>query len=230
MSHHYMKFENVSYSYPDGSEALHDVSFSITHGTKLALLGLNGAGKSTLLLHMNGLLIASSGKVIVGGVEVSSKTAKIVRQHVGMVFQNSDNQLFMPTIDDDVAFGPLNMQLPEQEVSRRVECALSAVGMLQHRHRPSFKLSGGQKRSCAIATVLSMEPDVLVLDEPTAGLDCRQRRQIIEIIRAFPHTCVIATHDVDLAQQICERAVLLDSGRVVADGNTADMVKEMCEL
>lgn len=171
MSHHYLRFDDVHYRYPNGYEALCGVSFCITHGEKVALAGANGAGKSTLLLHTNGLLIPSQGEVVMGGIKLTRRTLPLVRQSVGLVFQDSDNQLFMPTVEEDVAFGPSNMRLEPEEIRRRVTEALDAVGALHLRGASPFRLSGGQKKRVAIATVLSMEPSVLVMDEPTSNLD-----------------------------------------------------------
>lgn len=221
MSHHFLRFTDVRYSYPDGHEALKGVDFLITHGEKVALIGLNGAGKSTILLHTNGLLLPSSGEVNVGGIPVTKKTLPVVRQSVGMVFQNADDQLFMSTVEEDVAFGPLNMGLEGKEVERRVAMALDMVGASDLRKRSPLHLSGGQKKRVAIATVLSMEPSILVLDEPTAELDLEARRQVCEIVKAFQHTCVIATHDMDLARSLCDRAIVIADGRVAADGPVA---------
>lgn len=226
MSHHYISFKDVCYRYPDGHEALKDVSFRISHGEKVALLGLNGAGKSTLLLHTNGLLLPTSGEVNVGDVPVTSKTLKIVRRTVGLVFQNSDDQLFMPTVEEDVAFGPMNMGLPREEVERRVVSALESVGCIELRKKSPSHLSGGQKKSVAIATVLSMQPDIMVLDEPTTGLDIVARKQVMDIISGFSHTCLIATHDLDMVREICGRAILVKGGEIAADGD----VGEICDI
>lgn len=198
MSHHYLRFDDVHYRYPNGYEALCGVSFRITHGEKVALVGANGAGKSTLLLHTNGLLMPSQGGVVLGGIALTRRTLPLVRQSVGLVFQDSDNQLFMPTVEEDVAFGPSNMRLEPEEIRRRVTEALDAVGALDLRGESPFRLSGGQKRRVAIATVLAMEPSVLVMDEPTSNLDPRARRQIIDLIRRFSHTTLIATHDMEM--------------------------------
>lgn len=218
MSHHYLRFTDVRYSYPDGHEALKGVDFLITHGEKVALLGLNGAGKSTVLLHTNGLLLPSSGEVNVGGIPVTKKTLPVVRQSVGMVFQNADDQLFMSTVEEDVAFGPLNMGIEGEELERRISSALEMVGAGDLRDRSPMRLSGGQKKRVAIATVLSMEPSILVLDEPTAELDLEARRQVCDIVKSFSHTCLIATHDMDLARELCQRAIVMDDGRIVDDG------------
>lgn len=224
MSHHYIQFSDVHYRYPNGYEALSGVTFRVTHGEKVALLGLNGAGKSTLLLHTNGLLLPSQGEVNIGDVPVRKSTMRLVRQAVGMVFQNPDDQLFMPTVADDVAFGPQNMGLPPDEVSRRVSLALADVGATDLADRPPFELSGGLKRMAAIATVLSMEPDILVMDEPTANLDSSARRRLLNILHSFRHTMLVATHDLDMALELCPRAILLDHGRVAADGPTASLL------
>lgn len=217
MSHHYIQFEDVKYAYPNGTQALDGVTFRISHGEHVALLGPNGSGKSTLLLHTNGLLLPDSGRVVVGDVPVTRKTAPMVRQRVGLVFQNPDDMLFMPTIADDVAFGPRNMKLPEEEVERRVVKALGEVGLLEKRDRPSFRLSGGERHAAAIAAVLSMEPDILVLDEPTANLDCEATERLIHILDNFMHTIIMATHDMEAARRVCHRAITIRDGRLESD-------------
>lgn len=224
MSHHYLAFKNVHHTYPDGTEALRGVNFAISHGEKVALIGENGSGKSTLLLHTNGLLLPSAGEVNVGDVRVCKQTLPLVRQSVGLVFQNPDDQLFMPTVYDDVAFGPINMRLPADEVERRVTKALEAVGASHLRQRASHRLSGGQKRAVAIATVLSMEPNILVMDEPSSNLDINARRALIDIIRSFAHTCLIASHDIALVQELCPRSLLMRNGEIIADGATASII------
>lgn len=224
MSHHYIQFTDVHYTYPDGNEALRGITFRISHGEKVALLGLNGAGKSTLLLHTNGLLLPTKGEVNVGDVPVSKKTLQLVRQSVGMVFQNPDDQLFMPTLEDDVAFGPRNMGLPESEVERRVTQALKAVGAEELRHRAPWQMSGGQRRAAALATVLSMGPSILVLDEPTSALDAAARRRVIDLLSTFDHTILIATHDLEMAAELCPRSLLISEGRIVADMPTRQLL------
>lgn len=226
MSHHYIQFSDVCYEYPNGFEALRGVTFRITHGEKVALLGRNGAGKSTLLLHTNGLLLPTQGTVDIGGVMVTPKTLKLVRQSVGMVFQNPDDQLFMNTVEEDVAFGPANMGLTAGEIDSRVTHALQAVGCEGLRDRAPYHLSGGQKRAVAIATVLSMEPNILVMDEPTSNLDQPSRRQCIDIIKSFMHTCLIATHDLDLVREVCPRSIVIEQGQVVADTSTAQVFSD----
>ena len=230
MSHHYLRFDDVHYRYPNGYEALCGVSFRITHGEKVALVGANGAGKSTLLLHTNGLLIPSQGEVVMGGIKLTRRTLPLVRQSVGLVFQDSDNQLFMPTVEEDVAFGPSNMRLEPEEIRRRVTEALDAVGALDLRGESPFRLSGGQKRRVAIATVLAMEPSVLVMDEPTSNLDPRARRQIIDLIRRFSHTTLIATHDMEMVLDLCDRTIVMKEGRIVADGSTRHVFGDLALL
>lgn len=230
MSHHYLRFDDVHYRYPNGYEALCGVSFRITHGEKVALVGANGAGKSTLLLHTNGLLMPSQGGVVLGGIALTRRTLPLVRQSVGLVFQDSDNQLFMPTVEEDVAFGPSNMRLEPEEIRRRVTEALDAVGALDLRGESPFRLSGGQKRRVAIATVLAMEPSVLVMDEPTSNLDPRARRQIIDLIRRFSHTTLVATHDMEMVLDLCDRTIVMKEGRIVADGSTRHVFGDLALL
>ncbi|WP_281511602.1 energy-coupling factor ABC transporter ATP-binding protein [Alistipes finegoldii] len=230
MSHHYLRFDDVHYRYPNGYEALCGVSFCITHGEKVALVGANGAGKSTLLLHTNGLLIPSQGEVVMGGIKLTRRTLPLVRQSVGLVFQDSDNQLFMPTVEEDVAFGPSNMRLEPEEIRRRVTEALDAVGALDLRGESPFRLSGGQKKRVAIATVLAMEPSVLVMDEPTSNLDPRARRQIIDLTRRFSHTTLIATHDMEMVLDLCDRTIVMKEGRIVADGSTRHVFGDLALL
>ena len=230
MSHHYLRFDDVHYRYPNGYEALCGVSFRITHGEKVALVGANGAGKSTLLLHTNGLLMPSQGGVVLGGIALTRRTLPLVRQSVGLVFQDSDNQLFMPTVEEDVAFGPSNMRLEPEEIRRRVTEALDAVGALDLRGESPFRLSGGQKKRVAIATVLAMEPSVLVMDEPTSNLDPRAPRQIIDLIRRFSHTTLIATHDMEMVLDLCDRTIVMKEGRIVADGSTRHVFGDLALL
>lgn len=230
MSHHYLRFNDVHYSYPNGYEALRGVSLRITHGEKVALVGVNGAGKSTLLLHTNGLLMPDQGEVILGGITLTRKTLNLVRQSVGLVFQDPDNQLFMPTVEEDVAFGPSNMGLTEEEIESRVTEALEAVGALHLRKKSPYHLSGGQKKSVSIATVLSMEPSVLILDEPTANLDPRARRQTIDLLSRFSHTMLVATHDMEMVWDLCPRTIVMQDGRIVADGATRTVFEDVTLL
>jgi cobalt/nickel transport system ATP-binding protein len=223
MSHHRISVAGLEFAYPDGTKALHDVSFEVGHGESIALVGANGAGKSTLLMHLNGLLSPRSGDVRVGDVPVTPKTLPIVRRTVGMVFQDPDDQLFMPSVGEDVAFGPVNLGLPAEEVEKRVVSALTRVGSLALRDRPPYRLSGGEKRAVAIATVLAMQPDILVMDEPTSNLDPRARRRLIGLLGGFEHTKIIATHDLDLAVDLCDRTLVMGGGRLLADGPTREI-------
>jgi len=220
MSHHIIEASEVSYFYPDGTQALAGVSFRITHGEAVAIVGENGAGKSTLLLLLSGCALPSSGRLQIGDYLATAATLSHIRRTVGMIFQDSDDQLFMPSVEEDVAFGPMKMGLPEADVAKRVEMALTAVGAQHLRSRPPYRLSSGEKRAVAIATVLAMSPNILALDEPTASLDPKRRRSLIELMRSFTHTKVIATHDLDMALALCPRTILLHGGRVIADGLT----------
>jgi len=226
MTHHIVEVREVAYRYPDDTPALHDVSFRITHGESVAIVGANGAGKSTLLLHLNGYLSPQKGQIRIGDFPLTKKTILGVRRTVGMVFQDPDDQLFMPTVCDDVAFGPLNLGLPPQEVALRVEKALSMVGAAHLKNRPPYKLSKGEKKAVAIASVLSMSPDILVMDEPTADLDPKARRELIGLLKGFEHTKVIATHDLDMVLDLCERTIVMHQGRITADGPTASIFQD----
>ena len=224
MSHHIVEVKDLRYTYADGTPALRGISFRITHGEAVAIVGANGAGKSTLLLHLNGYLIPEAGIVRIGDLPLNKKTLQHVRRTVGMVFQDPDDQLFMPTVYDDVAFGPLNLGLPPDEVEARVMEALETVGASHLRKRPPFRLSGGEKRAAAIAAVLSMAPDILVMDEPSSNLDPKARRQLIHLLRSFNHTRIIATHDLDLVLDLCSRTIVLKDGAVAADGPSRDIL------
>ena len=226
MSHHIVEVRELMYAYPDGTEALRGVSFRIGHGCSVALVGANGAGKSTLLLHLNGYLPTTRGEVLIGDTAVTRETAVLARRAVGMVFQDPDDQLFMPTVAEDVAFGPLNAGLPPEQVERRVATALERVGMTHVRERPPYRLSAGEKRAVAIATVLAMSPDILVMDEPSANLDPRARRRLIELLLSFEHTRIIATHDLEMVVEVCSRVIVLDGGKVVADGPARDLLND----
>jgi cobalt/nickel transport system ATP-binding protein len=223
--HHSIEIKNLSFSYPDGTPALQDVSLSISPGEKVALVGPNGAGKSTLILHLNGILIGQ-GSVRVCGLEVIKENLGRVRSCVGLVFQSPEDQLFSPTVFDDVAFGPLYQGLPIQEVLHNVDDALEAVHMLAYKKRVSHHLSMGEKKRIAIATVLSMHPEVLVLDEPTGGLDPRSRRSLIHLLKELPLTMLVSTHDMHLVSEIFPRMIVLDEGRVVADGSTQTLMDD----
>lgn len=226
MSHHIVEIQDLFYTYPDGTPALHGISLRITHGESLAIIGANGAGKSTLLRHLNGCLVPESGTIRVGGFPLTKKTLQQIRRTVGMVFQDPDDQLFMPLVRDDVAFGPLNLGLPAEEVEERVQQALRTVGAAHLISRPPYRLSAGEKRSVAIASVLSMDPAILVMDEPSSHLDPRARRLLIELLKSFRHTKIIATHDLDMALDLCGRTAVLRDGRVVADGPTVEILQD----
>ncbi len=213
-----LDLDALTFHYPDGTTALDGVSLAIEPGQRVALLGPNGAGKSTLMLHTNGILRPASGQVTVDGLVLSDDTVRAIRGKVGLVFQDPDDQLFMTTVYDDVAFGPLNMGLSASEVDSRVHHALHDVGLAELASKPGQNLSFGQRKRAALATVLSMSPSVLVLDEPTTNLDPRAKRQMVELLGQLDATLLVATHDMDLAWELCDRAVILDSGRVVADG------------
>lgn len=220
MSHHLVEVNELRYTYPDGTQALAGVDFRITHGEAVAIVGANGAGKSTLLQHLNGYLWPSSGQVRIGDYALTKQNLQDARRSVGMVFQDPDDQLFMPTVREDVAFGPLNLGLSEEDALQRVTTALRQVGALHLQDRPPQRLSSGEKRAVAIATVLAMSPDVLVLDEPSAGLDPKSRRQLIDWLTGYTHTKIIATHDLDLVLDLCQRTIVLSAGKVLADGPT----------
>ncbi len=223
--HHSIEVDHLSFSYPDGHAALRDVSLRISPGEKVALAGPNGAGKSTLILHLNGIL-KGDGQVTVCGLPVEEKNLGRVRAAVGLVFQNPDDQLFSPTVFDDVAFGPLYQGLGREEVEQRVTSALAAVRMNDYARRVSHHLSTGEKKRIAIATVLSMEPEILVLDEPTAGLDPRARRALINLLRGLPLTMLVSSHDLAMARELLPRMVIMDEGKIVADGQTQDLLKD----
>lgn len=225
MSHHIVEAKDLSYAYPDGTAALKGVSFRISHGESVALVGENGAGKSTLLLHMNGCLLPQNGTLRIGDFTVQERSLPGIRRSVGMVFQDPDDQLFMPTVRDDVAFGLRNLGCPESEIEGRVLKALETVGIAHLLRRTPYKLSEGEKRAATIATVLAMSPDILVMDEPSANLDPRSRRRLIELLTTFKHTKIIATHDLDMALDVCGRTIVLHKGCVIADGPTADIFK-----
>ena len=223
--HHSIEIDQLSFSYPDGHTALRQVSLHIQPCEKVALVGPNGAGKSTLILHLNGIL-TGQGSLRVAGLPVVKENLGKVRARVGLVFQNPDDQLFSPTVYDDVAFGPLYQGLPLEEVRSRVAEALAVVNMPEYSRRVSHHLSAGEKKRIAIATVLSMKPEVLVLDEPTAGLDPRARRSLINLLDELPLTMLVSTHDIHMVREIFPRMIIMDEGRIVADGPTAGLMED----
>jgi len=214
-----VKIDNLSFCYPDGQQALTDISLTIHQGETVALIGPNGAGKSTLLLHLNGIL-RSNGVVKIFGRPVDDKSLRWVRSQVGLVFQNPDDQLFSPTVFEDVAFGPINMGYFEAEVRQAVTRALDWVGMDGYEQRSPHHLSVGEKKRIAIATVLSMMPEILVIDEPTSNLDPRSKWSLIGWLKRLPMTRIVASHDLELVQALCQRVIVFDKGRVIADGTT----------
>jgi cobalt/nickel transport system ATP-binding protein len=220
-----LSVKELYFSYPDGHAALNGVSLNLCEGDKVALVGPNGAGKSTLMLHLNGIL-TGRGDVEISGKRLMRDNLPLIRSMVGLVFQNPDDQLFSPTVFEDVAFGPLHMGLPEAEVRSRVDAALEAVRMSAYRDRLSHHLSVGEKKRIAIATVLSMQPSLLVLDEPSAGLDPRARRTLINLLRDLPITMLVSTHDMKLVQELFPRTIVMDEGLIVADGLTQDILAD----
>jgi cobalt/nickel transport system ATP-binding protein len=222
----WVELEHLHFVYPDGFEALKGVHLRIGRGEKVALVGPNGAGKSTLMLHLNGINLPTHGTVRIGGTPVNRSTVKRIRAEVGLVFQDPDDQLFSPTVFEDVAFGPLHMGVPEIEIHDRVERALAAVGMTGFERRLPHRLSLGQRKRVALATVLSMDPSVLVFDEPSAGLDPRGRRELIALLRSLDQTMLVSTHDMRLVAEVFPRVVVMDDGRIVGDGPTARILAD----
>jgi cobalt/nickel transport system ATP-binding protein len=226
-----IQVENLSYAYPDGTRALEGISFAVPPGEKTALLGANGAGKSTLLMLLSGVLHEGfTGRVRILGLEAGRNNLRQIRRRLGLVFQNPDDQLFCPTIRDDVSFGPRNMKVPEADVSVRVAGALAAVGLPGFERRSSFHLSLGEKKRAAIATVLAMRPEILALDEPTSMLDPRGRREVTALLQTLGGTQLIVTHDLDMIAGLCDRALVLSGGRLVADGAAGDILADKALL
>ncbi|RJL30808.1 energy-coupling factor ABC transporter ATP-binding protein [Bailinhaonella thermotolerans] len=220
----------LAYAYPDGTQALFGVDLTVARGERVALLGPNGAGKTTLVLHLNGILTPGLGGVSVGGLPVTKANLKEIRRRVGLVFQDPDDQLFMPTVREDVAFGPANLGLRGEELERRVTWALDRVGMLGEIDRAPHHLSFGQRRRVAVATVLAMEPEILVLDEPSSNLDPAARRELAEILRSLDVTVLMVTHDLPYALELCERSLILSGGVIVADGPTRELLADSALL
>ena len=215
--------QNFSFGYHDAPDALIDINLSVDHGSKVALIGPNGAGKSTLLLAMSGF-VKGTGKITIDGLELCPKNTKALRRRITSVSHNPDDQLFMPTLFEDVAFGPMNMGLEPGEIEKRTAETMDKVGLAAFAHRPPHHLSAGQKRSAAIATVLSMDPDIITADEPDTSLDPRTRNSLIELLASLKQTLVIATCNMSFAARLCQRAVLIDQGRIIADGDTAKII------
>ena len=219
--------EDLAFAYPDGNQALFGVNLKVKRGERVALLGPNGAGKTTLILHLNGILNSGHGRVFVADKLVDTKDKdglKQIRSKIGIVFQDPDDQLFMPTVGQDVAFGPYNMGARDGELEQIVNEALSLVGMLEYKDRPPHHLSFGQRRRVAVATVLAMKPEILVLDEPSSNLDPASRRELADILRSLEITMIMVTHDLPYAYELCERALILSGGVIAADGKTKDLL------
>jgi len=228
-----LEIKELAFAYPDGNQALYGVNLSIQKGERVALLGPNGAGKTTLVMHMNGIHPTSHGSIHVAGELVDSKnkeSIKQIRSKVGIVFQDPDDQLFMPTVGEDVAFGPYNMGLRGAELNRVVDEALELVGMSEFKDRPPHHLSFGQRRRVAVATVLAMKPEILILDEPSSNLDPASRRELADILRSLDITIVMVTHDLPYAFELCERSVILSGGIIVADNYTKIILKDQALL
>ena len=219
--------EDLAFAYPDGNQALFGVNLKVKRGERVALLGPNGAGKTTLILHLNGILNSGHGRVFVADKLVDSKDKdglKQIRSKIGIVFQDPDDQLFMPTVGQDVAFGPYNMGARDSELDKIVNDALSLVGMLEYKDRPPHHLSFGQRRRVAVATVLAMKPEILVLDEPSSNLDPASRRELADILRSLEITMIMVTHDLPYAYELCERSLILSGGVIAADGKTKNIL------
>lgn len=216
----------LSFTYPDGHQALDEVNLTFAKGDKVALVGPNGAGKSTLLTHLNGIHDKQTGSIHISGLELNRQSLSKIRALVGLVFQSPDDQLFSPTVYDDVAFGPIYQGLPEKTINERVYMALEMVHMEEYAKRVSHHLSVGEKKRITIATVLSMNPEILVLDEPSAGMDPRARRSLIELLRELPQTMIVATHDLPMVKELLPRTIIMDHGKIVADGPTEIILKD----
>ncbi|GHE30864.1 putative ABC transporter ATP-binding protein [Streptosporangium violaceochromogenes] len=225
-----LEVSRLAYAYPDGTQALFGVNLVIGRGERVALLGPNGAGKTTLVMHLNGILTPGHGTVTVAGLPVAKDSLREIRRRVGLVFQDPDDQLFMPTVREDVAFGPANLGIGGEELERRVKDALERVGMLEVIDRPPHHLSFGQRRRVAVATVLAMSPEILVLDEPSSNLDPASRRELAEILRSLDVTVLMVTHDLPYAMELCDRALVLSGGVIAADGPTREILSDAALL
>ncbi len=226
MSHHKFEVRALQFSYPDGYEAIKNISFTIRHGESVGIIGTNGAGKSTMLMLLMGIIFPKYGEVLLDDIRLTKKTLPMIRQRLGMVFQDPNDQLFMPTVYEDVAFGPQNYKFDEKEVDDRVHTALEMVGIKHLKERSPFKLSHGEKRLASIASVLSMHPDILIMDEPTSSLDPMSRRRIINLLKTFDHTKIITSHDLDMVLDVCSRVILIKNGAIAADGSTVKVLTD----
>lgn len=230
-----IEIKDLYYKYPDGYEALKGIDLTLCKGESLGIVGSNGAGKSTLLLQLTGINRPSSGKIEINSLEVNKNNLAKIRKDIGFVFQNPEDQLFTTSIYEDVAFGPKNYKLSRQEVDKRVTESLEKVGILELKNRAPYRLSGGQKNLAAIATAISMDPSILIMDEPTSALDPKARRKLINLLNSFDYTKIIASHDLDMILDTCERTIVLKNGQIVANGNTKDILldknlMEECDL
>ena len=221
-----IEIENVSYSYEPGRPVIRDLSLTVADGETVGLIGANGAGKSTLMKLLLGLLPCTSGRILVDGTEVKKETLYAIRGKLGFVLQNSDNQMFMPTVYEDMMFGPLNYGVSRAEAEKRVDAVLAQLGIEELKHRHNHKISGGEKRMAAIATVLAMDPEVILMDEPTSALDPCNRRIVINTIRSLKCTKIITSHDLDMILDTCSRVVLLSDGRIAADGSAQELLRD----
>lgn len=224
MSHIRIDLEQVSFGYEKEQTILKNISFSVKEHETVGLIGANGAGKSTLLKLIVGLYLNFSGSIRVEDIPVEKRTLSKIRERIGYVFQDSESQLFMPTVYEDVAFAPRNYGLLEEEVDRRVKEALKAVQIMHLKDKPIYKMSGGEKKLASIATILSMTPDIILMDEPTIALDPKNRRNLIQILNQFEHLKIIASHDLDMVLDTCSRVILLADGQIIADGKTEDIL------
>ncbi|MDY2558271.1 MAG: ABC transporter ATP-binding protein [Candidatus Faecousia sp.] len=224
-----LEFRNVSFSYEPGTPVLDNLSFHIRKGETVGLIGANGAGKSTIMKLMLGLLPAQ-GEILVDGMPVTKQNLSVIRQKIGFVLQDSDNQMFMPTVYEDMIFGPRNYGLTREEADARVDRVLKELGLENLKHRHNHKISGGEKRMAAIATILAMEPEMIVMDEPSTALDPVNRRRVISTINSRKETKLIASHDLDMILDTCQRVILLNHGRIVADGEAETLLRDQALL
>ena len=225
MSKKIIEIRNLNYSYPDKTPALSNINLEVYEGQSVGIIGPNGAGKTTLLLHLNGIL-QGRGYIRVCEMEINGKNLSKIRSKIGLIFQDPDSQLFMPTVFDDVAFGPINMDMPKEKIPALIEKALNEVDMLKAKDKLAHHLSFGEKKRVSIATVLSMEPEILAMDEPTSNLDPKHRRKLINFIKASKLTKIIATHDLELVLEVCQQVIILDKGIIVSQGNTKDILSD----
>ena len=226
MSHIHIDVENLFFSYDKKNPILQEISFHAGEDEAIGLIGANGVGKSTLLKLLVGLETGFSGSIRVEEIPLSKDTLSKVREKIGYVFQDSDSQLFMTTVEEDVAFAPRNYGLPEEEVQRRVEKALEMTGITHLREKPIYKMSGGEKKVASIATILSMTPDIILMDEPSAALDPRNRRNLIRLVNGFDHLKIITSHDLDFIYDTCPRSILMNGGRIIADGPSEEILRD----